>query len=632
MNGVTLIMNKEWKHKHLYVPDQWREYWSAYPQGYTILEALMDWVNQVNNMSDNLNDFYNRLKYFKDYLDTFKDRFDDSLKDEIQNTLEDWQASGFLDDVISEALQTQIDIVEGKVDSITRTSYSYGIVPGEHDNTLQIQEAIDDLDSQGGGLITFGKGEYVYSNNLYIKEGTRLSFLNGATLICNSNTAEIIFYNDTIVHDLIIEYSEEYFGEALKFDNKYLTNKDKRDTSKENAKVLIDGLKLYKPYVDGSKSIALSFFSSRQSEYTPTAGFWGVNIMNSFIDGFTIVRNYKTTISGWINGNTIDNLTADHFKHFTKVDKSKESLGVDHNICKNLRLQCRNFTRELFDDGNYLNIYRDVVLSDMKTHTDTRLGIGNVQNIVSGQPRQVERYAEYLLSNRYYLLGTFINFTSLVNHVMIRVTAYGNVDTDFFIRGGSSDNSGGSVEIRYRGDSRLSDKIDFYTKKIEGGRVELYAHNTLPQEYEANIYVESFRSFYPASNVYYNNIDGLTKITDIVEQYPSPKGMYTKDNVEAGRWVKYADGTMIIRHRFRSSLKPNKERGSLFVSESEEWIFPEEFATSSTLTVTAETPLNGRWATLTSTPNTKGVRYQIISALSSEIESNIFITAIGSWY
>ena len=105
----------EWKHKHLYVPDQWKEYWSAYPQGYTILESLIDWVHQVNNMADNLNDFYGRLKHFRKEIDTFKKNFGEDLQDEVERTLIDWQASGFLTVVIDAVLQSQMDDLEQRV-------------------------------------------------------------------------------------------------------------------------------------------------------------------------------------------------------------------------------------------------------------------------------------------------------------------------------------------------------------------------------------------------------------------------------------------------------------------------------------------------------------------------------------
>ena len=94
------------KFTHLHVPETWRHYWSKYPEGYTILESLLNWVSQVNDMVDKVNNLNLNVEDFRKELDSFIDRFDDNLKDEVISTLEDWQESGFLDIVINEALDT----------------------------------------------------------------------------------------------------------------------------------------------------------------------------------------------------------------------------------------------------------------------------------------------------------------------------------------------------------------------------------------------------------------------------------------------------------------------------------------------------------------------------------------------
>ena len=106
------------KFNHLNVPDHWRHYWSRYPEGYTILEALISWVNQVDDMVDNQNklnadveqyrnEIDAKVEQFRNEIDDFIDRFDERLQAEVSVTLSDWQASGFLDFVINEALDTK---------------------------------------------------------------------------------------------------------------------------------------------------------------------------------------------------------------------------------------------------------------------------------------------------------------------------------------------------------------------------------------------------------------------------------------------------------------------------------------------------------------------------------------------
>lgn len=90
------------QYNHLNIPTHWQSYWTRYPEGHTILEALIQWVSQVDSMVDNVNDW-------NTYLDEFVLKFDTELRDNLTSILNDWRASGFLDVVISNALQWQLD-------------------------------------------------------------------------------------------------------------------------------------------------------------------------------------------------------------------------------------------------------------------------------------------------------------------------------------------------------------------------------------------------------------------------------------------------------------------------------------------------------------------------------------------
>jgi hypothetical protein len=99
---------------HLNIPNQWKHEWTKYPEGYTILEALISWVNQVNIMVDNQNDLSRKVTTFRTELDNFINQFDDDLTQTVESTLSEWQQSGYLDVVINAALQTQIDDLEAQ--------------------------------------------------------------------------------------------------------------------------------------------------------------------------------------------------------------------------------------------------------------------------------------------------------------------------------------------------------------------------------------------------------------------------------------------------------------------------------------------------------------------------------------
>lgn len=93
------------KFNHLNVPDSWRHYWTKYPEGYTVMEALISWVSQVDGMVDNVNNW-------NIYLDDFKAQFDSELQTTVTDILEDWNTSGFLQSLINTYTNERIDTVE----------------------------------------------------------------------------------------------------------------------------------------------------------------------------------------------------------------------------------------------------------------------------------------------------------------------------------------------------------------------------------------------------------------------------------------------------------------------------------------------------------------------------------------
>lgn len=101
-------------YNHLNVPTHWEHYWTRYPQGHTILEALIQWVSQVDDMVDNVNDW-------NTYLDNFVLQFDTELQNTVTGILNDWDASGFLAELINTYTNERIDQVEIKNDQLHTT-------------------------------------------------------------------------------------------------------------------------------------------------------------------------------------------------------------------------------------------------------------------------------------------------------------------------------------------------------------------------------------------------------------------------------------------------------------------------------------------------------------------------------
>ena len=82
---------------HIKVPKQWRPYWDTYPEGYTIMEALIEWVRQVNKMVDNINDWN---KYLKEFIE----KFEADLQGTVVDYLVEWYEDGTLAKIINEEI------------------------------------------------------------------------------------------------------------------------------------------------------------------------------------------------------------------------------------------------------------------------------------------------------------------------------------------------------------------------------------------------------------------------------------------------------------------------------------------------------------------------------------------------
>lgn len=181
------------KFNHLNVPSHWEHYWTRFPEGHTILEALIQWVSQVDDMVDNQNTLNEKVEQFRNELDDFIENFDVRLQEEVTKTLNEWQQSGFLDVVINEALDTKYHELEQRVDTqlgnifldittlgakadanfydettqkyytdATRTTESF-------DNTFIFRDAVNFLHENGGGTIYVPAGKYCFRNQIFWK-------------------------------------------------------------------------------------------------------------------------------------------------------------------------------------------------------------------------------------------------------------------------------------------------------------------------------------------------------------------------------------------------------------------------------------------------------------------------------
>lgn len=87
------------------VPPQWEEYWTAYPHGYTILEALVDWLSEFNDIVDNINDL-------NKYMDDFINQWQGEMREEVTQLLTEWKEQGVLEDILLAVYGKEVDNIK----------------------------------------------------------------------------------------------------------------------------------------------------------------------------------------------------------------------------------------------------------------------------------------------------------------------------------------------------------------------------------------------------------------------------------------------------------------------------------------------------------------------------------------
>jgi lysophospholipase L1-like esterase len=149
------------KFDYLNVPDQWNQYFTKYPQGYTILEALLEWVASVDTLTDNVNDW-------NTYLDNFVATFDTDLQQTVNTHLEAMQADGSLAAFLDSNLLSEFNdrLTQQKTDLTTQINQMTG---------LTFKGVYSDLAALQAAHTTGDTGLYVLMST-----GHMYAWLNGA--------------------------------------------------------------------------------------------------------------------------------------------------------------------------------------------------------------------------------------------------------------------------------------------------------------------------------------------------------------------------------------------------------------------------------------------------------------------
>lgn len=191
-------------YNHLNVPDYWERYFTKYPQGMTILESLFEWVSQVDSMVDTQNKLSDNVEQFRKEIDDFVGRFDERLQIEVVNTIKDWQDSGFLEIIIDEALQTQMDVLEEQTNEKLSQLMVNALIPprsltalkgdGQTDDTMALNDLLQYVSDNGyknlylpptadgyliNGVINIPSGVHIYGDNTTIMASQMPNIPNG---------------------------------------------------------------------------------------------------------------------------------------------------------------------------------------------------------------------------------------------------------------------------------------------------------------------------------------------------------------------------------------------------------------------------------------------------------------------
>lgn len=179
------------KFKHLLIPETWEQYWTRYPQGYTIMEALINWVSQVNEMSDNINDW-------NAYLDEFVTTWDKDLQAQVANLISEWREDGTLDHIINHNIFNELnERMQNEFDSRGYNILRKASLALDDDWTPAIQASIDYVASVGGGTVFIPEGTYYIKSKIILKENVTLAGMAYNSIIKLADNTEIDYMLET---------------------------------------------------------------------------------------------------------------------------------------------------------------------------------------------------------------------------------------------------------------------------------------------------------------------------------------------------------------------------------------------------------------------------------------------------
>lgn len=240
------------------VPPQWKEYWTAYPHGYTILEALVDWLSEFNEIVDNINDL-------NKYMDDFINQWQGEMREEVTQLLTDWKNQGVLEDILLAIYGQEVDKI--KIDLTDRgvNLRSLGAkLDGVTDDYEVIMDALDRF------------------NHVYIPIGTTLA--TSKTIVLKTGQSIIGGYYSG--HPSLVTSKIRYIGERN--DRIAVIQLGENGVGDEPTKAT-SGVKLKNIVIDGGNKAGFGVYGSYLTNETEIDG---VVVMNTNEYGFYLNKGW----------------------------------------------------------------------------------------------------------------------------------------------------------------------------------------------------------------------------------------------------------------------------------------------------------------------------------------------------
>lgn len=256
--------------EQLDLPYRFKEYYTKYPQGQTIFEALLTWFETVNTLIDSNNTLDANVNAIRQELNTFYETVTPELLAFATQLVEEMKDNGDFDAILETLVTQYTTDTLARFNQIFINVKDFGALGNDiADDYVAIQAAIDSFASKPkGGTLYFPDGVYRVSNGFTIPKISGVS-IPIKFLGVNNGQNQPTASNNTSASRSIIRCTVDGF-----------TLFDMTDATE--SRVHFESLSLWGFIESGSEFPAVGSFAIKANKFT------GGSIVNCVIRGFEI--------------------------------------------------------------------------------------------------------------------------------------------------------------------------------------------------------------------------------------------------------------------------------------------------------------------------------------------------------